>query len=107
MDGFRIDVGKMIAETKIASRYIRLSVVALACLLPSLAPAQTYGPNILSTGSFDNVTPTYVPWAGVDDNGNIHGLEGKQIAVGDDGTIQDYPFAPSVARSEEKTSELQ
>jgi len=58
---------------------------------------QTYGPNILSTGSFDNVTPTYVPWAGVDDNGNIHGLEGKQIAVGDDGTIQDYPFAPSVA----------
>jgi hypothetical protein len=117
MDGFRRDVGKMIAETKIdhttddrgtlsptkprlflkASRSIRLSVVALACLLPSLAPAQTFGPNILSTGSFDNVTPTYVPWAGVDDNGNIHGIEGKQIAVGDDGTIQDYAFAPSVA----------
>jgi hypothetical protein len=80
-----------------ASRYTGLSIVALACLLPSLAPAQTYGPNLLSSGSFENVTPTYVPWAGVDDSGNIHGFDGKQIAVGDDGTIQGYAFAPSVA----------
>jgi len=71
--------------------------VALVCLLPSPIRAQNYGPNIFSAGSFDNVATTYVPWAGVDDHGNIHGLEGNQLAVGDDGSIRGSNFGPSVA----------
>ena len=81
-----------------APRRICLSVVALACLLPSLARAQTnYGPNILPSGNFESVTPTYVPWAGVDALGNIHGLEGRQLAVGDSGGVGAFDFAPGIA----------
>lgn len=78
-------------------RCIRLSLVTLVFLLPSLVHAQTYGPNLLTVGNFENVQPTYVPWAGVDDNGNIHGLEGQQISVGDDGGIRGCTFGPSIA----------
>jgi hypothetical protein len=77
-----------------------LAVMALACLLPSLARAQTYGPNILPAGNFENVKPAYVPWAGVDDKGNIHGFDGYQLAVGDDGGIRGITFGPSVAVGE-------
>lgn len=62
-----------------------------------LVGAQSYGPNLLTSGNFESVTPTYVPWAGVDDGGNIHGLNGKQLAVGDDGGIDGATFGPSVA----------
>jgi hypothetical protein len=79
------------------SRRICLAVMALACLLPSPARAQNYGPNVLPAGSFENVQSTFVPWAGVDDKGNIHGMDGKQLAVGDDGKIDAYNFGPSVA----------
>jgi hypothetical protein len=64
---------------------------------PALAAAQTLGPNLLPAGNFASVTSTYVPWAGVDDKGNIHGLDGVQIAVGDDGSIRPNKFGPSVA----------
>ncbi len=66
------------------------SIVALACLLRLFARAQTYGPNLLPTGNFENVAPTCVPWAGVGDKGNIHGLDGRQIPVGDDGSIRGH-----------------
>ena len=62
----------------------------MAAVFIGLAPwawAQEYGPNIFPQGSFENVLPTYVPWAGVDDRGNIHGIDGHQIAVGEDGTV--------------------
>jgi hypothetical protein len=74
-----------------------LAVVALACLFPSLARAQNWGPNILPELNSGTVQPTYVPWAGVDDKGNIHGIDGKQFAVGDDGNINLTPFGPGVA----------
>ena len=76
---------------------ICLAIVALACLLPSLARAQSYGPNLLPAGNFENVNPTYVPWAGVDDQGNIHGLDGSQLAVDKDGAIRTSKFGPSIA----------
>lgn len=81
------------------SRRICLTLAALACLLPSLARGGGYGPNILPAGSFSDVQSTYVPWAGVDDKGNIHGIEGRQLAVMDDGSIPQggIPFGPSVA----------
>jgi len=72
----------------------------MAAVFIGLAPwawAQEYGPNIFPQGSFENVLPTYVPWAGVDDNGNIHGLEGRQLSVGEDGQIGFYTFGPSIA----------
>jgi len=74
-----------------------LKVAALTLGLPLLAQAQGYGPNLLSAGNFESVKATYVPWAGVDDMGNIHGLDGKQYAAGDDGTVRAYTFGPSVA----------
>src|SRR5882762_10586714 len=79
-----------------AFRSICIAAVALACLSPSPARAQSYGPNLLSQGNFENVSLTYVPWAGVDNNGNIHGLEGKQIAVGEDGGIRGSTFGPGL-----------
>jgi hypothetical protein len=77
---------------------------AAVVLLPLAARAQSYGPNIFPSGAFDSVTQTYVPWAGVDGQGNLHGLEGKQIAVDDDGKIETTgsgagtaTFAPGIA----------
>ena len=84
-----------------ARSLLRLSPVSflalLACLVPDLVRADPTGPNIFPAGNFENVEPTYVPWAGVDDTGNIHGIDGKQISVGDAGNIGDSPFGPSVA----------
>ena len=79
-------------------------VAAIAFSIPLLAQAQSYGPNIFDAGSFDNVEPTYVPWAGVDGQGNLHGIDGKQIAVDDAGKLQvdnygrgSATFGPSIA----------
>jgi hypothetical protein len=62
-----------------------------------MAGADPTTPNILPSGSFEEATPTYVPWAGVDAENNLHGLEGKQIRVDDDGNINNELFGPSVA----------
>ena len=78
---------------------IKLQILGLA-LAAAISPpliGDDNGPNLLPAGSFDDVAPTYKPWAGVDDQGNIHGMEGNQIQVGDDGTLGNAPFAPSVA----------
>ncbi|HEY0257178.1 MAG TPA: FG-GAP-like repeat-containing protein [Candidatus Methylacidiphilales bacterium] len=82
------------------SRPLATVIMAGAVLLPSLTRAQTYGPNVLPAGNFENVQPTYVPWAGVDAQGNIHGIEGSQWSVGDSGTIAMYKFGPSVAAAD-------
>jgi hypothetical protein len=79
---------------------LRLAAVTLAFFSSSFARADNYGPNILPAGAFENVLPTYVPWAGVDGSGNIHGIEGKQISVGDTGSIQNYNFGPGVASAD-------
>jgi len=81
---------------KVSCRFC-LTLAVLACWLPSLTHAQTYGPNILPAGSFENVQQTFVPWAGVDEKGNIHGFDGSQISVGDDGNIRSHAFGPSAA----------
>jgi hypothetical protein len=80
-------------------RYCAVSVLALLLVLaaPTPALAQTSGPNLLPSGRFENVMPTYVPWAGVDAQGYIHGIEGRQFAVNDDGAIRPTAFGPSVA----------
>ncbi len=82
------------------SRNICLAMVTSLSLLPMAAKAQgtqTYGPNLIPMGNFENVKPTYVPWAGVDDMGNIHGLDGRQFCAGEDGTVRPSTFGPSVA----------
>ena len=78
-------------------RRVSLALVSLVCFLPSFALADNLGPNVLPEGRFENVSPTYVPWAGVDGQNNIHGMEGKQIAVGEDGGIRASTFGPSIA----------
>jgi hypothetical protein len=55
------------------------------------------GLNVLPSGGFNSVQSTYVPWAGVDGDNNIHGIDGKQIMVNDSGNIGDAPFGSSVA----------
>ena len=62
----------------------------------AMADAGT-GPNLFTDGSFDSCTETYNPWAGVDGDGNIHGLPGQQNAVGDDGNLYGAPFSSSAA----------
>ena len=74
-----------------------MGLLALIGLFPLLARAESLGPNLLTTGKFDNVKSTYVPWAGVDSDGNIHGLDGNQLSVGDDGSIRSTFFGPSIA----------
>jgi hypothetical protein len=88
--------GQLPSSLRLSCRRLCLTVTLLACWLPSLVRAG-YGPNILPAGGFDDATPTYVPWAGVDAQGNIHGINGKQLAVGDAGDISLYPFAPSMS----------
>jgi hypothetical protein len=73
------------------------TVAILVCLLPAFALADNLGPNLIPAGKFENVTATYVPWAGVDGQNNIHCIEGKQLSVGDDGGIRGATFGPSVA----------
>jgi hypothetical protein len=82
---------------RLSCRRLCLAVIMLAGGLPMLARADGFGPNILPAGGFDNATPTYVPWAGVDAQGNLHGIDGEQLAVGDAGDIRNYPFAPSMS----------
>lgn len=53
--------------------------------------------NLFAGGTFQNCTETYNPWAGVDGDGNIHGIPGTQYAVGDDGKIYGAAFGPSIA----------
>ncbi len=48
-------------------------------------------------GTFDNMESTYNPWAGVDNSGNIHGIDGQQLAVKEDGSVTSESFSPSVA----------
>ena len=64
------------------------------------AGAQSYGPNLLPAGSFEDVQPTYVPWAGVDDNGYLHGIDGKQLSVDDSGKIDGTSFGSSVVAAD-------
>lgn len=80
-----------------SSHDIYVAVVALAFVFSQPAFGQTYGPNVLPAGRFENAEPTYVPWAGVDDKGNLHGLEGHQLAVSENGGIGAGAFGPSVA----------
>jgi len=54
------------------------------------------GPNLL-TGDFENGTPTYNPWAGVDDNGNLRVWTCGQFMVDDNGAVGGKPFSPGVA----------
>lgn len=74
----------------------RLALLVLA-MTSAVAWADPTTPNILPAGSFDDAIPTYVPWAGVDAENNIHGIDGEQIRVGDDGNIRRASFGPSVA----------
>lgn len=85
-------------------RYLPLAAAfATICLFP--ARAQNFSGNVLTSGSFDDVEPDYNPWAGVDDKGSIHGIDGKQIAVDDAGKLQvngrtqhgTATFAPGIA----------
>jgi len=71
-----------------AFRCASLTTAMLAPLLSLPIHAQSFGANVLSAGSFDETAPKYVPWAGVDDLGNLHGIDGKQISVDDAGKIQ-------------------
>jgi FG-GAP-like repeat/FG-GAP repeat len=87
-----------LASTKAPARCAGLLfVLFLASALTSFVQADNYGPNILPAGSFESNKPTYVPWAGVDDKGNLHGLEGRQLSVNDKGGIGGTLFGPSVA----------
>lgn len=77
-----------------------LPALFLAGALTLPVRADSYGPNVFPAGSFEAARPTYVPWAGVDGNGNLHGIEGKQLSVDDGGHIGSNLFAPSVAAAD-------
>jgi hypothetical protein len=77
-----------------------LIFAALLMLAPSPGRGNGYGPNLLPAGNFESVKPTYIPWAGVDAAGNIHGLEGRQLAVADNGVIGASLFGPGVAAAD-------
>jgi len=88
-------------------RRVALIAATLASLLSLPIHAQNFSGNVLPAGSFDDTEPRYVPWAGVDDKGNLHGIDGKQIAVDDAGKIlvDNYghgsaSFAPGVASAD-------
>jgi len=81
-------------------RLPRLVLLAAIFLLVSLAVRAATPPaagNILPAGSFDAVMQTYVPWAGVDGQNNIHCIDGAQLMVNDSGHIVKAPFGSSVA----------
>jgi hypothetical protein len=77
-----------------------LCLFGCALLLPTAVRAQDYGPNIIPAGNFESVFPTYVPWAGVDDKGNLHGLDGKQLSVAEGGQIGYNRFGPSISTAD-------
>ena len=78
------------------ARILPLALVPLLGWFPSPCAAQTAaGPSLIP--GFDLVKQTYVPWAGVDGNNNLHGIDGHQIRVDDSGHIGVAPFGASVA----------
>lgn len=102
-----------ISSVKVAQRFLNsgrraaLTATALASLFSLPVHAQNFSGNILPAGSFDDTEPRYVPWAGVDDKGNLHGINGKQISVDDAGKIQvdnyghgNATFAPGIASAD-------
>ncbi len=74
-----------------------LILTLFGCTLSVMEADEAIGPNIFSAGDFEDVQEAYVPWAGVDAQSNIHGIEGRQIMVGDAGNIGRAPFGPSIA----------
>jgi len=89
------------------SRRFSFTAVTFTYLLFLPVHAQNFNGNILPSGSFDDTEPRYVPWAGVDDKGNLHGIDGKQISVDDTGAIKvdkfgrgSATFAPGVASAD-------
>ena len=91
-------MGFVFLTSGIAGTSGRLLLFAAVLFLPwTTGRAQTLGPNILPEGQFNDGQPTYVPWAGVDAMNNIHGIEGRQLSVGEDGRLAAYTYGPSVA----------
>ncbi len=78
--------------------WFTFSIVAVLLLgLPGQLSADPTTPNILPAGSFDAVLPTYLPWAGVDGQNHIHGLEGHQFMVTESGGLDNKAvFGPSI-----------
>ena len=85
--------------SSVAAGILAKILVLAAFSIPAPARAANDAPpNIFPAGLFEDVELTYVPWAGVDGDGNIHGIEGHQIMVGDDGRINGRSvFGPSIA----------
>jgi hypothetical protein len=89
---------KSVLSSLPASFYaIPLAALMLAGAFSSRVLAADTGLNVLPAGQFNSVMATYVPWAGVDDQNCIHGIQGNQIMVNDAGHVGGAPFGPSVA----------
>lgn len=86
--------------TPSTSRVRGLLCLFLACVIPTLTFGDTRGPNLFPAGSFENMVPAYVPWAGVDSQNNLHGLPGRQLMVSDAGIVGGGAFGPSVATAD-------
>jgi hypothetical protein len=79
----------------IASLALILTWTGTRALLADDAPT-IVGPNLLA-GDFENGNPSFNPWSGVDDAGNLHVWPGSQLAVNETGQVQPLAFSPSVA----------
>jgi hypothetical protein len=65
------------------------------------------GPNLFPAGLMAGAQADYVPWAGVDANNNIHGLDGQQLGVNDNGTVVPSHYGPSAALGDLRGTGLQ
>ena len=97
MEQVHLSANKSSARSNACHAILPIFLLLLAGALTTFARGDDYGPNIFPAGSFEAVKATYVPWAGVDGSGNLHGIEGKQLSVDDAGHIGGNLFAPSMA----------
>jgi hypothetical protein len=76
-------------------------VLFLACLgggtvvAPAQSPPTT--PNLIDGGDMIDFSTQVNPWAGLDLDGDLHGISADQLAVDDSGSIRSVLFSPSVA----------
>ena len=91
---------KSSARSNARDAILPIFLLLLVEALTPFARGDDYGLNIFPAGSFEAVKATYVPWAGVDGSGDLHGIEGKQLSVDDSGHLGPSLFGPSMASAD-------
>jgi hypothetical protein len=88
---------------------MKIPIITLGILLPTLAFAQTAAPTVgnkVTNGGFETFTPLDNLWDGVNNDGFLQGNTGSATALREDGSFGDIPMPLSVQAGDINGDEL-